>query len=741
MRPATQEHDDATTVNGLNEFGPEVAALLDAARDLASTLELPRLLELLLDHLNALVGYAGTAILVLEGDELVFAGMRNPDSFTWDEARQIRYPVAGLGSVWSRLCAGEPVIVSDVYAEYSEAQIFRSMVGEQTLRSSLAFIRSCMWVPLVLRDHLIGLLSITCPEPDGYTPRHAQLSLAIARQAAVGIENARLHARARQTTRHLEERTRELEALYRADATLYRSLRVEDVLQALVEEATELLGADKATVLVWDAAHEHLVPGAAHGFLQETVSRMRHRLGEGITGEVARTGRPIAVEDARSDPRVVRHIIDPEQIHSLLHVPITVNGDVFGVFGVNYCRPRQFSGNEQRLLGALAQRAALAIDNARLYARSEQRSREVEGLYRADEALHASLKLDEVLQALVDVATDLLDADKTAVMIWDATHEHLVARAGRGFSPATLERMVHGPGEGVTWRVAETGLPIVVNDVRQDPRVARHLSDPEGIRSFLQVPITIGDEAFGVFGVNHCQLHTFTEDEQRVLLALAQRAALAIRNARLYERAQQAAVLEERQRLTRELHDSVTQSLYGVALYTEAASRALGEGEFGPAAANLQDIRETTQEALGEMRLLLYELRPPDLEEHGLARALRARLQSVETRAGLDVAFECHGDERLPVHQEQELFRVAQEALSNVVKHAHATRVRVRLEIASDPTILEVCDNGAGFEPSLLNGAGFGLRGMRERVEHLGGSLKVASAPGEGTRVWVEVPR
>jgi signal transduction histidine kinase len=467
---------------------------------------------------------------------------------------------------------------------------------------------------------------------------------------------------------------------------------------------------------------------------------MSHGLGEGITGEVARTGEPVAVADTRTDPRVARYITDPEHIRSLLHVPIIVNGEVFGVFGINYCQPHQFSGDEQRLLSALAQRAALAIENAHLYARSEQRSREIEGLYRADEALHASLKLDDVLQALVDVATDLLGADKTAVMVWDDAHARLVARAGRGFSPATLARMVHGPGEGVTWRVAETGVPITVDDVRNDPRVARHLSDPEGIRSFLQVPIMVGDTVFGVFGVNYCRLHAFTADEQRVLLALAQRAAVAIQNARLYERAQHAAVLEERQRLARELHDSVTQSLYGVSLYTEAAARALGDGDLGPVATNLGDIRDTTQDALGEMRLLLYELRPPLLEEHGLASALRQRLQSVETRAGLKVAFECEGDARLSAEQEQELYRLAQEALNNVVKHARATCVRVRLDLSSSPSVLEVCDDGSGFEPSEVDGAGYGLRGMYERAERLGATLNVVSAPGTGTRVSVAVP-
>jgi signal transduction histidine kinase len=389
----------------------------------------------------------------------------------------------------------------------------------------------------------------------------------------------------------------------------------------------------------------------------------------------------------------------------------------------------------------LAVQERLVVELRELRSRAEERTREIEALYSADETLHASLKVDEVLQALVDVATDLLGADKSAVMVWDEAHQRLQARAGRGFRQTTLARMVHGPGEGVTWRVAETGAPIVVDDVRQDPRVARHLSDPEGVRSFLQVPIKVGGEVFGVFGVNFCQPHTFSRDEQRVLLALAQRAALAIENARLYEQAQGKAALEERERLARELHDSVTQSLYGASLYAEAAGRALADGEVEPAVGNLHDLRETLQEALGEMRLLLFELRPPLLEEHGLAGALRSRLNAVEARAGLVTDFEGEASPRLPVEIEQELFRIAQEALNNVLKHGHATRASVRLDVSDEHIALEIADNGLGFEPSLGGGGGFGLASMRQRAERLGGSLRIDSAPGAGTRLCVEVPR
>lgn len=216
---------------------------------------------------------------------------------------------------------------------------------------------------------------------------------------------------------------------------------------------------------------------------------------------------------------------------------------------------------------------------------------------------------------------------------------------------------------------------------------------------------------------------------------------LAADNASLSERARQAAVLEERQRLARELHDSVTQALYGISLQAEAAARALTDGEAEPAAVGLREIRDTTQEAQAEMRLLLFELRPPLLEEQGLAEALRARLRAVEARAGLVTDFDYDGDERLPPETEQELYRIAQEALNNVLKHAHARRVGVRLAVSSDRAALEVADDGVGFEPTTSVAGGFGLPGMRERARRLGGTLDVESAVGEGTCVRVEMPR
>src|ERR671932_1501680 len=261
------------------------------------------------------------------------------------------------------------------------------------------------------------------------------------------------------------------------------------------------------------------------------------------------------------------------------------------------------------------------------------------------------------------------------------------------------------------------------------------------ITSLMWVPLIVRERPIGLLSLTSPRLDAFSPRDATLALAIARQAAVAIENARLHERARQAAVLEERHRLARELHDSVTQSLYGIALYAEAAARALADGDAESAGTNLQDITETTQEALGEMRLLLFELRPPHLDERGLAGALRSRLQAVEARAGLKTEFDCQGEGRLAPETEQELFRLAQEALNNVLKHAHARHVCVRLDLTGDQVVVEVADDGVGFEPSSPEAEGYGLPSMRERAERLGGTVEIDSGPGAGTRVRVEVPR
>jgi signal transduction histidine kinase len=202
------------------------------------------------------------------------------------------------------------------------------------------------------------------------------------------------------------------------------------------------------------------------------------------------------------------------------------------------------------------------------------------------------------------------------------------------------------------------------------------------------------------------------------------------------------AVLQERSRLARELHDSVTQSLYSLTLFTEAARHKAEEKDDEEIEQYIRQIGVIGQQALKEMRLLVYELQPPELEREGLVRALRKRLEAVEGRAGVDARLEVDEFVNLPGDIEHELYRIAQEALNNTLKHAAAGSVVVYLHQSNGSIMMEIADDGIGFNSEdTPDRGGLGLNNIRDRVERIGGSVTIDSQPGGGTRVKVSVPQ
>jgi signal transduction histidine kinase len=254
--------------------------------------------------------------------------------------------------------------------------------------------------------------------------------------------------------------------------------------------------------------------------------------------------------------------------------------------------------------------------------------------------------------------------------------------------------------------------------------------------------LVVKDEVYGGIMLYYVQPREFTDEEIGLAVSFADQVALAIENARLFDQAEQAAILEERQRLARELHDSVTQALYGVTMFAEAAARLLNAGNIELAGDHINELRSTAQEALQEMRLLLFELRPPVLEEEGLVAALQTRLEAVERRSGLVTELKVEGDEELPLppKTEEGLYRIAQEALNNALKHAQAERIIVYLNLDPNCVTMEIADDGQGFDPiTIRERAGLGLRGIQERVAQLGACLTINSQPGQGAKIKVEV--
>jgi len=379
--------------------------------------------------------------------------------------------------------------------------------------------------------------------------------------------------------------------------------------------------------------------------------------------------------------------------------------------------------------------AALARQNTELYGELRRRLAESESFNRVLVSLLQKTVLEQVLDIVCAEAQSLIGATGSAILLltdqaWLEV-KHRLGKPLAAVEPVPVDGSLAG-------QVVRQGAPVLLNDPANLEK-AQVYQWPADLTALLAVPLHVNGGVIGVLDVVN-KAGGFTEEDVPVMSLFANQAAMAIEHARLQQQAEQLAVLAERQRLARELHDSVTQSLYSVTLYANAAALALAAGKGDVTAGYLQELQETAQEGMRDMRLLIFQLHPPVLEAEGLVAALQARLAAVEGRAGVRIEFRVEGERRLPIAIETELYWIAQEALNNVRKHAAARHVTVHLHFTTATIILEVQDDGAGFDPGAVPVARRGgLRTMAERTARVGGTLTHESTPGEGTLVKVEV--
>ncbi|MBN2007658.1 MAG: GAF domain-containing sensor histidine kinase [Anaerolineae bacterium] len=359
----------------------------------------------------------------------------------------------------------------------------------------------------------------------------------------------------------------------------------------------------------------------------------------------------------------------------------------------------------------------------------------------------------EILEYIAGQACDLFEADAGCLYRLDWTQGRVVVDASVGLPDATespagslpfppLEMWACGddaPGILEYAPIAIADLSAPADGATLSPEM-RHWYESlvARYRAALMLPLLIKGAVYGVLVLFYIQPQLFSDEDMRLGGIYGYQAALVLENAQLRTQAEQAAILEERNRLARDLHDSVTQSLYSLTVLAEAGRRLAKAGDLKRVEEAIARLGEIGQQALKEMRLLVYQLRPLALRSAGLVKALQQRLDTVERRAGVDVSLSVEGEVVLPSSVEEELYHIVLEALNNVLKHASATALRVSIRAEVSLIIVEVCDNGRGFSfPGEQDTGGIGLVGMQERAERLGGELAVHSLPGAGTLVRV----
>ncbi|CAL9385008.1 hypothetical protein SUDANB106_01148 [Streptomyces sp. enrichment culture] len=362
-------------------------------------------------------------------------------------------------------------------------------------------------------------------------------------------------------------------------------------------------------------------------------------------------------------------------------------------------------------------------------------------------AMNRRLEVREVLQTITTSARELLDAEYAALGVPD-DHGGFAQFVVAGVSDDRWRAIGPLPRQhGILAAMLRDASPQRLADVRRDPRFEGWPDAHPELADFIGMPIADGEEVLGALFLANKRCERpgggcgFTGEDEQLLRLLAEHAAIALTNARLYERSRELTIAGERARIAHELHDAVSQKLFSLRLTAQAATALVGR-DPDRAREELRRVAGLAAEAADELRAAVVELRPAALEEDGLVAALRSQVQVLDRAHSARVVLDAEGVRALPAAQEEALLRVAQEALHNALRHSGARRVAVSLARRGTGVVLRVADDGSGFDPSAVRRAGrrLGLVSMRDRADGVGGTLRVESEPGRGTVIEMEVP-
>ena len=542
-----------------------------------------------------------------------------------------------------------------------------------------------------------------------------------------------------------------VQGLVEAGIALSSELSLDALLQRLVETAAELTGARYAALGVIDAAGRELERFVTHGIDPETQAAIGDLpRGRGILGVLICEARPLRLHSISEDARSVGFPPNHPPMRTFLGVPIVLRGVAYGnLYLTEKANGADFTDEDEELVALLASQAAVAIENARLYESSRAWVRQLETIDEISAALVSETETSRLLELIVGRIRELVDARFAAILLPNADGALDVAAAD-GDEAEDLVGFRIDPDRSKAGRIFQHGTSVRVDSVLDDPDGDPELTRRVGARAGLWVPLLVRGRTIGVLMVLDRREPDprFSDGDLRLAETFAARAAVAIdlstRVARETVQRIVAAQELERRRLSRELHDETGQALTSILLGLRTLDDASGTDDF-PAA--IADLRELVVGTLQDVRRLALELRPKALDDFGLVPALERLTSSFAEQTGIVVELESRLSEtRLPSEVETVLYRVVQEALTNVVKHAHAEHVSILLSERNGVVATVIEDDGRGFPAKILDTleaskkGGLGLVGMKERVSLVDGRFTIEANEGAGTTIVVEVP-
>lgn len=570
------------------------------------------------------------------------------------------------------------------------------------------------------------------------------------------------------TREQLEDR---LAALHRASLELVSDLSVETLLERIVQLAREQVGAHYAALGV---ANEDgsLARFITAGMSPEDMKRMSHPpTGRGLLGLFKKEASSIRIPEISADPRSVGFPRHHPIMHSFLGVPIIANRFGGEILGQLYLTDKQdypeFTEQDERVIETLAAYAAVAITNARLYeailardAELVQRNEDLALINNLAASLMGSIQpsspldLDDILEKTLNQVIAYLDVEAGEIFLREDNERELHLALHRGdFSDPFANRESFTVGEGYVGMVARTGKTMVSQDPHQEMHYLRPAVLEAGFQTIICIPLTAHGLVVGVMSAATRAKRTFDERELALLNAIGAWAGITIENVRLNRQARRLAVLEERERIGMDLHDGIIQSIYGVGLALDYARIAIEEahGASVPQLAThkIEQSIETLNKTIRDIRAYILDLRPRQFHGEDLRQGLLRLVEEFNavagaTNAGAHATLTApeSGLVDFPFANATALFHICQEALANIAKHSKARHAAVQLWTASDRVLLEITDDGAGFDLSKMSVTlGHGLSNMHVRARKVGGDVEITSFPGEGATVLAWVPR
>lgn len=586
---------------------------------------------------------------------------------------------------------------------------------------------------MVRQGEFIGVLVILLPNDRSSLSDEERFFIeALAEQASISVERFRL-------AKSQEKRIQEMEEFVRLSNDLRNVQSKPEMANALLWSAQKLFQAERGVAFLFE--EQNAIVQNSFGYdgkldLQASFEECPYL-------STLRSGKTIFIEDIQHHPSLMRQNCFQKPLQdsrSTIFIPLCYAHQLIGLVMLAYSQIIKFDDTRVSNFHLFQEMVDSAMVRLEILENLERmvldRTRDLRALYDITTLLNAPIRFEEGILEVLKRTLSLASARATAIHAYEEKKNQFGLLLQVGFSAMMENQLQYFPPfqEILHEIIHQNTIVYFDNIVEKIPQLQNTTIHHQ--LSYLGIPIKTRGKPLGILSVVGLS-KPFSMNDQILLIAIADHLGLFIERNRLAVQAEEAAKLEERQRLARELHDALTQSLYSMTLLSKAYQRALPYSDKEEILRWLEEFNTISQDAMKELRLLLYELRPAALEQDGLSGALKRRLETVEKRAGIDTHLEMNGCFRLSAEEEEIIYRIIQEALNNALQHAHYHHLDIHFQSNERELIIQIKDDGIGFDPPAVaqNSNGMGLLNMKTRASQIGAELEIISAPSQGTTI------